>query len=312
MISDSRLLEVMLYYNEHGKKSCMQKYNLNKESIERYVRLYNQRGARLPKILLLDIETSPNVSWNWSFWKQDIRYQQLIYPWILISWVAKWLYAPENMGDVLTRREAIKHDDSRISKSLLKLFNEADIIIAHNGKKFDDKRSKTRFFLNKFNPPTPYRLIDTYQELKKEFVMPSNRLDYLAHLLYDDSKMPTEFALWPKCLNWFGRVDKDTQQEALDNMLEYNKKDVYILEELYLSLRPWIKSHPNVGVFMETTKPVCYKCGSTDLYVDGEYATPLNKYYSLRCRNCGGIGGRERVSNLTGKQRKALLGRTPV
>ena len=253
-------------------------------------------APRIPKILLFDIETSPNVSYNWGFWKQNIQHQQIVYPWIIISWAGKWLYESECFGDVLTVKEAKGHSDERICKSLLKAFNDADIIIAHNGKKFDDKRSKTRFFINKLDPPSSYQMIDTLEQYRKEFVMPSNRLDYLMGLLYDDSKLSTEFALWPKCLNWFGKETKESQQEALDYMFKYNKKDVYGLEDIYLEVRPWIKNHPNLGLYMDTKERVCCNCGSADIYEDPNslYTTGVNQFVTMRCNNCGAVAGRDR------------------
>jgi len=252
-------------------------------------------ATRIPKILLFDIETSPNASYNWGWWKQNIQHQQIIFPWMIISWAGKWLYEAKCFGDVLSVEEAKGHDDKRVCESLLKAFNDADIIIAHNGKKFDDKRSKTRFFINELQPPEPYQMIDTLEHFRKEFVMPSNRLDYLISLLYDDSKLPTEFALWPKCLNWFNSFSKEEQQESLDYMFKYNKKDVYTLEDLYIELRPWIKNHPNIGLYMNAEGETCTHCGSSDLSETGsDYYTGVNRFTSLRCNNCGAIGGRRR------------------
>lgn len=262
---------------------------------------------RIPKILLFDIETSPNASYNWAFFKVNIQHQQIIHPWMMISWAGKWLFESEAFGDVLTPAEANGHDDKRICESLLKVFNDADIIIAHNGKKFDDKRSKTRFFINGLKPPTPYQMIDTLEHFRKEFVMSSNRLDFLLKLLHDDSKLPTEFALWPKCLNWFNQFTIEEQQESLDYMFEYNKKDVFGLEEIYLDIRPWIKNHPNLGIYTESCERVCANCGSSKLRPEGEYTTPLNRFYTLRCDNCGAIAGRERKGHLSKEVNKALI-----
>jgi len=171
------------------------------------------------------------------------------------------------------------------------MFNDADIIIAHNAKKFDDKRAKTRFILNGYKPPTPYQIIDTLEQSRKEFVMPSNRLDYLSSLINDEGKIDTDFSLWEKCLNDSNKYSKETQQEALDYMLKYNDKDVFILEEFYLFIRPWIKNHPNMGIYQESEEHVCYKCGSPDIKPEGEYVTPLNKYFTMRIRSRRDIPG---------------------
>ncbi len=300
--SAESLRSIVRYYKgKHGET------NFKKLSTSEFIEEHKDVMKKIPNVLLIDIETSPNVSYHWNFWKQNIHHTHIIYPWIMISWAAKWLYESKTFGDVLTIEETRQHDDKRICESFLKVFNDADIIIGHNLKKFDDKRSKTRFFINKLNPPSPYQMIDTLEQLRKEFVMPSNRLDYLLSALHDDSKLPTEFALWPKCLNWFGQFSKKVQQKSLDYMFKYNKKDVYGLEEIYLDIRAWIKNHPNMGIYQESEENVCYKCGSPDLIPEGEYVTPLNRYHAMRCQSCGAIGGRERKTAQSKKQNDALI-----
>jgi len=72
-------------------------------------------------------------------------------------------------------------------------------------------------------------------------------------------------------------------------MQEYNDKDVTILEELYLILRPWIKPHPNVGVFMDKYSSICTYCGADDLSPHSKpYVTNVGKFATFRCNNCGG------------------------
>lgn len=46
-------------------------------------------------------------------------------------------------------------------------------------------------------------------------------------------------------------------------MLTYNKRDVTLLEEVFIKLRPWIKGGPNTSVYFNSTKPMCCKCSST-------------------------------------------------
>ena len=80
-------------------------------------------------------------------------------------------------------------------------------------------------------------------------------------------------------------------------MVEYNKKDVAILEQIYLRLRPWIKGHPNVGVYMENDSVTCPYCGSINISptVDFVY-TQVNKYQVYRCEDCGGMA-RKRLTS---------------
>lgn len=74
-------------------------------------------------------------------------------------------------------------------------------------------------------------------------------------------------------------------------MSNYCNKDVLILEEVYLRLRPYIKGHPNIGNFIESTVPTCATCGSSTVEeIKGRYyVTPAGKYKLYRCKECGAI-----------------------
>lgn len=85
--------------------------------------------------------------------------------------------------------------------------------------------------------------------------------------------------------------------EALDKMDHYCGGDVGLLEEVYLELRPWIKPHPNMGLFIGDDIARCPSCGSDDLKIDGYYRTYVNEYDAFRCGNCGSQS-RSRKSNI--------------
>lgn len=238
---------------------------------------------KIPRILLFDVETAPMRAYVWSRWKQDIHLNQTISEWFMIAWSAKWLYADEIIGDVLTSDEAIQEDDSRIVKHLWELINEADIVIAYNGRRADIPWMNSRFIVHNLLPPKPYFLIDPIETAKKQFGFSSNKLDALAGYFGIEHKLNTDFNLWKDCM--------EGNEEALYYMLEYNKKDVLILEEVYLRLRPWIKSHPNIGNYVSSTVPVCSICGSEQLeLIHGQYYfTNVGKYALYRCKDCGAI-----------------------
>jgi hypothetical protein len=110
--------------------------------------------------------------------------------------------------------------------------------------------------------------------------------------------MDTDFELWKQCVAG--------NEEALEYMSEYNKGDVEILEEIYLKLRPWIKSHPNLGLYVESIEPVCPNCGSPDISWTGKfYYTQTGKYSTFRCR-CGAFG-RARKTSVPKEMRDNLM-----
>lgn len=253
------------------------------------------------KILIFDLETAPLESYIWGLWNQNIGHNldMLKSDWFILTWSAKWLFEDKVFSEKLTGQEALDQDDSRIVRSLWKIMDEADIIIAHNALKFDVKKMNSRFMLNGLRPPSNYEVIDTLVHARKKFSMSSNKLDYLAKLLGVGGKVEHEgFNLWKKC--------KQGNEEALATMSEYNDGDVTLLEEVYLKLRPWIKPHPNIGLHVEDDIQVCPSCGSDDLKWGGVYRTYVNEYPTCTCNSCG-AESRSRKAITTESRKTNLL-----
>jgi uncharacterized protein YprB with RNaseH-like and TPR domain len=185
------------------------------------------------KILLLDIESSPNVAHVWGIWQQNVGINQLMESSYVLCWAAKWLGEDEIMFDSVHVSKPKK-----MLKRIHDLISEADAVIHYNGTKFDMPTLNKEFLLHEMNPPAPYKQIDLLRQVRSQFRFPSNKLDYVAQRLGLGSKTAHEgHELWVKCMN----KDKD----AWFRMEEYNKQDVILLEKLYNRLLPWIKNHPN-------------------------------------------------------------------
>jgi len=240
--------------------------------------------VNLPKILLFDIETALMEVYVWGLYKQYIPHTNIIKDengeeksWFCLSWAAKWLYDDTILSDIVTPDESIARDDSRILKSIWKLIDEADIVIAQNGDKFDIRKLNARFIVNEIYPPSPFRSVDTLKVARREFQFDSNSQDYLTKLLKLPQKLKTDLQLWIDCMAG--------DQKRLDEMAEYNRHDVMGLEEMYLRFRPYIKNHPNLGVLMEMD--VCPNCGCEHLdETEATYFTSANQFPVYRCQGC--------------------------
>lgn len=257
------------------------------------------------RVLIYDIETAPLKAYVWHVWGDKVGYNmdKLISEWFVLTWSAKWLFEEEVMSDKITPEELKDEDDFRVCRSLWELFDKADIVIAHNGLKFDNKRMRTRFLRNGLSPNLPFQTIDTLTHARKQLSVSSNRLDYLAKFLGMEGKMDTGgFDLWKRCM--------EGDEEAIEKMEQYNIKDVQVLEDVYLRMRPWINPHPNMGLFVESDVKVCPSCGSDDIKWGGQYATYANLFDSFRCNNCGSIG-RSRSTSIPLKQRRRLTMSVP-
>jgi RNase P subunit RPR2 len=236
----------------------------------------------------------------WGLMRNDfITPDKVIKDWNVISWSAKWLGDSKIMSAVQTKKEAIARDDKRITKKLWSLFDEAEILIAHNGRRFDIKKINTRFYMNDMGVPSSYLVIDTLIEARKNFAFSSNKLDYLGELMISKKKLSTDFQLWKDCLA--GNV------EQLKRMQAYNDMDVRLLEEVYLEMRPWMKSHPNIALMLNGKGDSCPTCASTDIKENGAYyTTQANQYVSYRCNNCGAIS-RSMQGEIPLSNRKRLI-----
>jgi DNA polymerase elongation subunit (family B) len=254
------------------------------------------KSKGLPKVLLLDIETAIMEVYTYGIYEQVIRPNQIKKDWFVLSWSAKWLYSAEVKSSVVTRREAILRNDKRIISELWDLLNEADIVITHNGNRFDLPKINTRLLIHGFPPPSYYRTIDTLLIARQVFGFTSNKLDYLNKALGIDLKDDMSMEDWIQCSRG--------NEETLKKMEKYNRGDVVNLEDLYLVVRPWIQNHPNIGVYIQTEDGVCRNCGSSELNWEGYYYSNTGKYRSFRC-NCGAVG-RDKVNLLSNKKRKNL------
>jgi hypothetical protein len=235
------------------------------------------------KILLLDIETAPIAAYVWGLWDQNVFGDQIISDWFMLTWAAKWLGEEEVFSNRLSSLEAVEEDDSRIVKKLWSLLDEADVVIAHNGIKFDIPKINSRFLVHGFMPPSTYKQIDTLKVARNHFGFSSNKLQSLAQLFGFDGKNDTDFNLWKKSMKGV--------REALVEMEQYNAQDVRVLEDVYVKLRPYIKGHPNLDLYMDDEKPHCPSCGSIDITVmHGKFFyTQAVKYKQYRCNNCGAV-----------------------
>lgn len=226
------------------------------------------------KILLLDIETAPNLAYVWGLYDQNVAINQLISPSYMLCWAAKWLGEDEVYFESRHEKKA-----KGMLKPLHKLLDEADAVIHYNGTRFDIPHINREFVLNGFTPPSPYKQMDLLWTVKKQFKFASNKLQHVAVELGVGEKMKHDgFELWVRCI----AGDK----EAWQQMQSYNVQDVVLLEKVYNVLVPWVKGHVNHSLHNPDER-VCPHCGSTHLQKRGVYHTLASVFQRYRCKACG-------------------------
>lgn len=263
-----------------------------------------RKPARRPRIVTLDIETAPIQSYHWGLWDQNIGLDQIKVEWSILSFSAKWLgERPIIYRDTGGRGVKRVRDDRALLGELWLVLDEADVVIAQNGKKFDIKKINARLLECGFRPYSPIKVVDTLLVAKKHFALTSNRLAWLSdHLAPEARKLSHKkfpgFELWAECL-------KDNP-EAWAEMRRYNCRDTIATERVYLRMRPWVEGHPNVAAYASTERICCPKCGSARVQMRGSSYTQSGEYHRYQCTGCGGWA-RSRYTLNTSSKRRSLL-----
>lgn len=232
-----------------------------------------------PIIVFFDIETSPIVAATFSLYPESIRHENIIQDWFIIS--AAWKYQGNKKVYASAINSTLGTNDFEVVKSLRDALEGVDIVVTHNGDKFDLKKLTARLIYHGL-PPLPKLIsIDTLKEVKKVATFTSHRLDYLGTYLSGRGKVSTSPGLWMSIVKG--------DYSAIDEMVKYNKVDVIILEELYEKIRPYIKNHPHIGALKgESRTCSCKACGSTNLKKNGTRITAAGLYrQEWQCTNCG-------------------------
>jgi uncharacterized protein YprB with RNaseH-like and TPR domain len=235
-----------------------------------------------PKILYVDIETSPVLGHVWALFDQNVGLNQIEKDWAMLSWAANW----DGEDKVLymdNRKEKDPRNDKKILSPLWKLLDAADIVVAHNGRRFDRKKINARLILNGFKPPSPYKLVDTLLEARKIFGFTSNKLEYLSDALTPNqkklvSKKFVGFELWKECLKG--------NRAAWNEMERYNKQDIRALKAVYEKIRSWGPSNV-LASFQSPGSESCGTCSSSNTVKNGYAFTAAGRYQRYSCKDCG-------------------------
>ncbi len=282
------------------------KVEVHSSSVRKYIKKWGVTENFIPnshaKVLIIDLETSHIIARVWGKWNQNINDGDIIRDWMILCWSGKWLFDDKIYNCAMTKKEIKNGDDKRVTKALWNMFNDADVIIAHNLNKFDAKKANSKFILHGLDSPKPYLSIDTLLHARKQFKMTSNRLDYLGEILGVGRKIDTPKGLWNKV--------EDGDMDAMEEMQKYCDQDVKLLEDVYLKMRGWIKPAPNLGLFANDNEIVCPSCGSDDLSANGEYHTTVSTYQNYTCNNCGSHS-RGRKTLLSKEQSRNILSSNP-
>ena len=249
-----------------------------------------QQGA---KILLIDLETSPTLSYHFGRFNVNISEAGVVQEQIILS--AAWKWAGGSSGSYMTSEKGVSTgDDSAIAKVLNDLLDNADVVVAHNANGFDIKIANEAFLRHGLSQPTPYKVVDTLSVVKRHFRLPRNKMESVCKRLGLVRKIDNAgMSLWVGVMN--GDV------EARNEMLAYNIGDIECLEAVFNKVRGWVTGI-NMAQYYDDAVVRCAKCGSDSLTPTGKlHRTSVSAFETYRCGSCGGLS-RSRTNQIKGKQ----------
>lgn len=300
-----RQLEYLGAYFDHGGNitKAAEALGIDRRAVGRALKGIKERAAEAgmlvdtaiqPRVLFLDIETSPINQVGWTIWKDSTPggYRGVLEDSKIICFSYKF------KGDKDTEVASLRlFSSEELSGMLHHILDQADWVVMHNGDKFDIKRVNTDLLMKGYAPYSPIKTIDTLKMLRQRFKFTSNRLDDICQILFGIGKIDTGgISLWLDCM----KGDK----AAYAAMEEYNVRDVELLEILYNHIRGWYTAHPNFNLFTYGEDGLrCTTCGSDNLKMstDKTVKTSVSQFPLLQCGDCGAWSrGRH---NITGKDK---------
>ena len=229
------------------------------------------------KRLFFDIETSYCTGWFWrpSF-KTSISYDQVLNNSAIICICYKW-----EGSNKIHHLKWDKGNDKQMIKKFVDVLLDADEVVGHNSDKFDLKWVRTRCLISGIKSLPDFKSIDTLKISRQKFNFPSNRLDAIGKFLGFGGKKDTGgIQLWHDII-------QKNSTKAMTEMIDYCKRDVELLEKVYLKLEGYSNSKTHRGVQAGNDKCSCPNCGADN------YRVQQTKYMAsgmvkkiLNCKDC--------------------------
>lgn len=221
----------------------------------------NKRG---PRVLIWDLECS-NLDADWG---------------TLLTVGYKWL--GEKKVHVLSAANYASWrkdptDDSGITKDFLAVYNQADLTIAYNGVLFDKRWFMAKVLEHGLEIPPNIPMQDPLFAVKNLRISSASLLNALYYLRLTAEKTPVEKRIWRRA--GVGHIP------SLRYIVAHCKADVLALEELYLRVRPLMRTHFRLSDDLGA----CRYCNERRLQRRGRQVSKLKgAQVRVQCQACAG------------------------
>ena len=241
-----------------------------------------------PRILILDIETFPQLQLRWRFWEKGRPVKTLRGNRVMMVGF-RWL--GEKTTTVISQHDGpdwksnectlvSEHDDFYVLSNMKAIIEEADFVFAHYGNGFDKPMLERRLMFHRLGPLPKRNWIDTKAEFSK-LTGGSGHSMALTEITEEmglGTKIETNISLWLDCMRGVKRAWKD--------MVAYAKHDVDLLHSVVVEFGAYFDTVVNRGLWALGVD-VCTWCGSDDLSPRGYQYTKASAFRRYLCNNCG-------------------------
>lgn len=243
-----------------------------------------------PKILTLDIETSPHLGYFFSTKPQFISPSQIITPTRVISFAAKWHHRTVvkfwSEYEGFNRWGGATQEGCHLGmvKAAYDLLDEADVVVTYNGDNFDLRHLRREFRKYDLGQPSPFASVDLWKVVKKDEEWASHKLSYITEQYHLTGKMENSgFSLWRGVLS----DDPELRRRSWLEMRRYNKQDVRTTEELFDAAADLIQNIPHADLYSDepAEEQTCKTCRGS-LQRRGHAYTKTRRYARYYCNAC--------------------------
>lgn len=175
-------------------------------------------------------------------------------------------------------------NDRKLVEFFVPKIEEADYVVAQNGKGFDFKVWRTRLAVHNLAPHHEPKELDTKSWAKSKFRFTDNRQDTITRQLGLTTKRDHEKKLHVKCI-------EENDPRAWKEMKLYNKQDVQGLREMAKRMAPFVTNTPNANVLRGTSmgcpNPLCPDPARGMNRRGPRQKSNMSLVQSYQCKACG-------------------------
>lgn len=187
--------------------------------------------------------------------------------------------AKPQVVSILDGRRHSMLDDKRVVSEFVKVWEQADMVISWYGDRFDIPMIRTKMLQHGLPPLMPKPSLDLWKGVRYRFKLHSNRLEaWQKYLGLPTAKTPIDFKSWLQAAHG--------DKKAMAEVVHHCKKDVDVLEEAFIRIRPWLDNEPARGLITGDHSG-CPSCGSQSVERRGFKVAMTRAYQQFRCRACG-------------------------